>query len=107
MHNWYCTFAQIVHIPPVDAIRSTLAGRGDDVGTRCTNATRADAGVVSHPEEAHLSGQDLRPLPGRAAALSTLATREAAERRVRIIAFMDRTDRALGLTRRTLFCAAL
>lgn len=47
------------------------------------------------------------PLPGRAAALSTLATREAAERRVRIIAFMDRTDRALGLTRRTLFCAAL
>jgi hypothetical protein len=47
------------------------------------------------------------PLPGRHAALSRLAHREAAERRVRIIAFMDRTDRALGLTRRTLFCAAL
>ena len=47
------------------------------------------------------------PLPGRAAALGSLARREAAERRVRIIAFMDRTDRALGLTRRTLFCAAL
>lgn len=47
------------------------------------------------------------PLPGRTAALSRLARREAAERRVRIIAFLDRTDRALGLTRRTLFCAAL
>ena len=47
------------------------------------------------------------PLPGRAAALATLAHQEARERRVRIIAHMDRTDRALGLTRRTLFCAAL
>lgn len=47
------------------------------------------------------------PLPGRHVALSRLAHREAAERRVRIVAFMDRTDRALGLTRRMLFCAAL
>lgn len=47
------------------------------------------------------------PLPGRAAALSCLASNEAARRRVRIIAFRDHTDRALGLTRRTLFCAAV
>lgn len=47
------------------------------------------------------------PLPGRAAALATLAQKEARERRVRIIAFRDHTDRALGLTRRTLFCAAV
>lgn len=47
------------------------------------------------------------PLPGRHAALSCLGRSEAARRGVRIIAFKDHTDRALGLTRRTLFCAAL